>query len=78
MGIHDCETAEEELDKVDVSEEEEDYEEEISEDSTTAVPTPPDSPRIIIPNGMKNPKYSDPYAIYSSEGESLETISSYY
>ncbi|KFM82830.1 Phosphatidylinositol-5-phosphate 4-kinase type-2 alpha, partial [Stegodyphus mimosarum] len=76
LGIHDCQLAEEEEEKKDASNEEEDCEEEGSEDSVTAVPTPPESPRIIsISNGVKNSKTSlGPYAFCSSENSPRREI----
>lgn len=74
LGIHDCQIAEEEADKILDPEEEEEYEE-ISEDSTAAVPTPPDSPRIIISNKLKDPQQlSHPYAVFSSEDSPRKEI----
>lgn len=50
-------------------EEEGECEEVLSEDSTAAVPTPPDSPRTILPKITDPQQLSHPYAIFSCEGE---------
>lgn len=72
LGIHDCETAEEELDKMGDSEEEEEYEEGFSEDSN--IPTPPESPRIILPPNGRRDKQADIYALHSSEDAPRQEI----
>lgn len=70
LGIHDCQTAEEESDRVPEEPEVEELEE-ASEDSN--VPTPPDSPRIMIASEEDiddhpcKQRLSHPYAIFSSE-----------
>lgn len=77
LGIHDCQTAEEEAEaekeKTESGGEEECTEEVVSEDSTKeAVPTPPDSPRIILSSNemMKDPRQLlHPYTVFSSDGE---------
>ncbi|GFU43388.1 phosphatidylinositol 5-phosphate 4-kinase type-2 alpha [Nephila pilipes] len=74
VGIHDCQLAEEEEEKRDRSDDNDDCEDEGSEDSATAVPTPPDSPRIISILVKKDPPPLDPYAIRSSEDYSRREI----
>lgn len=77
LGIHDCQTAEEEAEaekeKMDSEGGEECAEEVVSEDSTReAVPTPPDSPRIILSSSemMKDPRQLlHPYTVFSGDGE---------
>ncbi|PRD25905.1 UNVERIFIED_CONTAM: Pip4k2b [Trichonephila clavipes] len=74
VGIHDCQLAEEEEEKRDRSDDNDDCEDEGSEDSATAVPTPPDSPRIISILVKKDPPPLDPYAVRCSEDYSRREI----
>ncbi|KAG8180036.1 hypothetical protein JTE90_012880 [Oedothorax gibbosus] len=67
VGIHDYQLADEEEEKGDQSDNDDYCDEEGSEDSASAVPTPPDSPRIISILVKKDVSPPDPYAFPSSE-----------